>query len=205
MSRASPGASASFNSRRSRAAAGWGALLAAFLLAWIPAYATEELWGALRGGGHVVLIRHTTTVPGIGDPTGFRLGDCGTQRNLSEQGRSEARAIGEAFRRREIPVAEVLTSEWCRCADTARLAFGEARTWSALNSNFNDQERAKAEKNAEALRRLTLRPENGNLILVTHNFNIRDLTGVSAAQGEMVVVLPEPGGTFRVLGTLSPF
>lgn len=205
MSRASLGASASFNSKRSRAAAGWGALLAAFLLAWMPAHATEKLWDALRGGGHVVLIRHTTTVPGIGDPTGFRLGDCATQRNLSEQGRSEARAIGEAFTRREIPVGEVLTSEWCRCVDTAQLAFGAARTWSALNSNFNDQERAKAEKNAEARRRLSRRPENGNLILVTHNFNIRDLTGVSAAQGEMVVLLPEPGGTFRVLGTLSPF
>lgn len=179
-------------------------LLVALFGANIPAHASEDLWAALRGGGHVVLIRHASTVPGFGDPPGFRLDDCSTQRNLSDEGRAEAQAIGEAFRRHEIPVGEVLTSQWCRCVDTARLAFGQAEPWSALNSNYNDREQAPGEKNREARQRLSHRPKTGNLVLVTHSFNIRDLTGISVAQGEMVIVLPDGGG-FRVLGTLLPF
>jgi len=206
ISPASRDALAPCNEKFLRAVAAWRPLLLiALVLGWAPVHANEELWNVLREGGHVILIRHAATVPGVGDPPGFRLDDCATQRNLSDQGRSQAVAIGEAFRRRNIPVGEVLSSEWCRCVDTARLAFGDTRTWSALNSNFNDRERETADKNLEARQRLSRRPDSGNLILVTHNFNIRDLTGVSPAQGEMVVVRPVAEGGFRVLGTLSPF
>ena len=186
---------------------GSAALVLASLLALAsaPAPASQELWNALRVGGLVVLIRHASTDPGTGDPPGFRLEDCATQRNLSAQGRDEARRIGEAFRRHRVPVGEVLSSQWCRCLDTARLAFGRAEAWPALNSNFNDTAGPAEVRNREAVARISERPAAGNRVLVTHNFNIRDLTGEPTAQGEMVIVAPLGAGKFRVLGKLMPF
>ena len=169
------------------------------------ALASEALWERLKAGGQVVLIRHASTESGFGDPPGFRLDDCSTQRNLSAEGREEARRIGEAFRNHGIPVGEVLSSQWCRCLETARLAFGKAQPWTALNSNLNDSARAPEEKNREARARLSDKPASGNLILVTHNFNIRDLTGLTTTQGEMVIVAPAGAGRFTVLGKLKPF
>ena len=94
-------------------------------LAAIPAaHADESLWALLKGGGQVVLMRHAVTTPGVGDPEGMRLADCATQRNLSDEGRAHAKQVGEAFRARKIPVGQVLSSPWCRCLETARLAFG---------------------------------------------------------------------------------
>ena len=181
----------------------WLPLVVLVGMQW-PVHADQDLWDALRDGGHVVLIRHASTVPGFGDPPGFRLDDCDTQRNLSAEGRAEAQAIGEAFRRHAVPVGEVLSSQWCRCRETARIAFGRAGVWSALNSNYNDREQPPGEKNQEVRQRLSRSPKGGNLVLVTHNFNIRDLTGISVEQGEMVIVLPEGEG-FRVLGRLQAF
>src|SRR5512141_654229 len=79
-----------------------------------PASAEDAVWDALRGGGKIVVLRHASTEPGLGDPPGFRLDDCATQRNLSEAGRAEARRIEAAFVRRAVPVARVLSSRWCR-------------------------------------------------------------------------------------------
>ena len=128
----------------------------------------ERLWALLHDGGQVVLMRHGTTTPGSGDPPGFRLGDCTTQRNLSDAGRAEARRTGEEFRRAEIPVGRVLSSQWCRCLDTARLAFGKAEEEPALNSAFaDDRERA---KQMDATRKLlAIDPHGPNLVLVTHS------------------------------------
>jgi len=88
------------------------------------AAADDTLWELLRGGGQVVLMRHAVTTPGVGDPSGFRLDDCATQRNLTDAGRDDARRVGAAFRTRGAPVGRVLSSPWCRCLETARLAFG---------------------------------------------------------------------------------
>ncbi|HZN31975.1 MAG TPA: histidine phosphatase family protein, partial [Xanthobacteraceae bacterium] len=89
-----------------------------------PAAAQDDaaaLWAALRAGGHVALIRHTATIGGAGDPPGFRLDDCATQRNLTEQGRAQARRLGETFRAESVPVGKVLSSQWCRCRETVAL------------------------------------------------------------------------------------
>src|SRR5690349_15465919 len=88
----------------------------------------EGLWALLRAGGQVVLVRHAVTEPGVGDPPGFRLDDCSTQRNLSEVGRREAQRLGENLRAHGVAAPSVLTSPWCRCRDTARLAFGREGT-----------------------------------------------------------------------------
>src|SRR5512134_1262540 len=84
---------------------------------------TKRVWQALRAGGHIALLRHAAA-PGVGDPPGFRLEDCGTQRNLSAEGRAQARRIGEALRRRGVEVDAVYSSEWCRCLQTAELIGG---------------------------------------------------------------------------------
>ncbi|HEX8406702.1 MAG TPA: histidine phosphatase family protein [Duganella sp.] len=160
------------------------------------------LWNRLRAGGHVVLMRHAATVPGVGDPANFTLGACATQRNLSEAGREDARRIGAAFRERSVPVSQVLSSRWCRCLDTAQLAFGRARPEPMVDSMFNDDAAARQGK-VRALRAyLAAHKEPGNLVLVTHDINIRVLVDESLSQGEMVVALAQPDGTLKSIGVL---
>lgn len=146
----------------------------------------EALWAALKQGGHVLLLRHTETVPGIGDPPGFRLDDCTTQRNLSVAGRAQARAWGKALADNGIQTSGVFASVWCRCVDTAVLAFGKADTWPALNSHF---ETGSGDIQAQQVRGgIPARMKPGKtLILVTHQVNITALTGRTPAMGEAVV------------------
>jgi phosphohistidine phosphatase SixA len=165
----------------------------------------DTFWPLLRQGGNIVLMRHAQTVPGVGDPPGFVIGDCRTQRTLSEEGRADAARIGEDFRKRGIPVAEVLSSRWCRCVDTAKLAFGKVRTATMLDSMFNDRERGDEEKLRELYAYLARRPATaGNLVLVTHAQNISALTGESVASGEMLVVRLEGPRKLTVMGRATP-
>lgn len=180
----------------------FGLLALAAVLAPLPATASDALWQTLQAGGHVILARHATTDPGIGDPPGFRLTDCATQRNLSDAGRTEARRLGAAFRKRGIPVSAVRSSRWCRCLETARLAFGKADPWPALDNTFETPERRAAQMR-EVRKGLARPPVNGNLVLVTHGVNIAALTGVQVAQGEIVIV-NVASNDFRVIGRLSP-
>jgi phosphohistidine phosphatase SixA len=167
-----------------------------------PAWAADAVWDALRGGGKVVVLRHASTEPGLGDPPGFRLDDCTTQRNLSEAGRAEARRIGAAFVRRAVLVTRVLSSRWCRCVETARLAFGRVEPWASLDSFFDD--RSREPQQTRAVRALIAEPfTGGNLILVTHQVNITALTGIVPGTGEMVVLNPEPGGRVTIVGRLG--
>lgn len=160
-----------------------------FLALAVPAgaLADERLWSLLKNGGQVVLIRHTITTPGIGDPPGMRLDDCSTQRNLTDAGRRHARRIGEEFRSRGIAVERVLSSPWCRCLETARLAFGSAETSEALSNLFGRGENR--ERQVREMRAMVAaRPGRGNLVLVTHGSTILALTGVSPDTGEMVIL-----------------
>ena len=159
----------------------------------------EELWALLRGGRQVVLLRHGTTTPGVGDPAGFRLDDCATQRNLIEAGRDESRRVGAAFRAHRVPVGRVLSSPWCRCLETARLAFGRAEPWPALANLFGRQDRADALRAA-----LGEPPADGTLVLVSHGSTISAAVGVMPSMGEFVVVTPEGGGRFAVAGRIPP-
>ena len=163
----------------------------------------QVLWDLLKEGGQVAVIRHASTVPGFGDPPGFRVDDCATQRNLSEAGREESRRIGSAFRVRGVPVEKVLSSRWCRCLDTARLAFGTAEPWAALDSFFDDRSR-EPEQTRQVRELIGKRPLSGNLVLVTHQVNITALTGIFPGQGEMVILTPLGDGKFRVAGRLRP-
>lgn len=165
----------------------------------------ETLWRQLRQGGHVILVRHAQTEPGIGDPEGFRLEDCATQRNLSDVGRADARRMGEAFRSRAVPVAEVRSSRWCRCLDTARLAFGKVAPDPMLDSMFREDDQTGRPKVARVLDAISRHAGPGNLVLVTHSQNIIALTGQSVSSGEMLVLGPGSGSSgLRVLGTIAP-
>ena len=157
----------------------------------------------MLAGGCALLLRHAQTDPGVGDPPGFRLDHCSTQRNLSVAGREQALRIGEALRRRGIVFDEVLSSRWCRCVDTARLVAPAPRTriFEPLNSTFND--RALEPAQSEALRRYLagLRAPR-RALLVTHQVNISALAQAFVAMGEGLVVLVE-GDTVSVAGRLS--
>lgn len=175
-------------------------LLFMSLLFALPAWADEGLWNLLKKGGQVILIRHAITDPGTGDPPGFRLEDCATQRNLSDAGRAHARRIGEAFRKRQIPVSRVLSSPWCRCVETAKLAFGKAEVSGPLANLFGRHEKRDAQ--VKGMRGL-IKAEEANLVLVSHGSTIAALTDVYLGTGEMVVVQPDRTRGFTVLGRLS--
>jgi phosphohistidine phosphatase SixA len=167
-----------------------------------PAGASEELWAALKAGGRVVLVRHAVTTPGVGDPPGMRLDDCATQRNLTDEGRRDARRLGEAFQARGIAADRVLSSPWCRCVETARLAFGAAEVWAPLGNLFGRPEN----RNEQVRDMRALVGEwrsRGNLLLVSHGSTIAALTGVNPDPAEMVVVTPQGGGRFAVSGRLT--
>lgn len=160
------------------------------------------LWSALKEGGRVVLMRHALA-PGTGDPPGFTLDDCTTQRTLNDTGRAQARATGEAFRAHGVPVSRVLSSQWCRCTETARLlALAPVEDASTLNSFFGDRSRGPAQLAAlEAV--LAELPRDGDtVVMVTHQVVITGLTGVFPASGDMVVLRLEPDGAWTLEGRL---
>jgi phosphohistidine phosphatase SixA len=175
----------------------------ALLLAPGAAGASEPLWSLLERGGQVVLIRHAVTTPGAGDPPGMRLEQCDTQRNLTQEGRTHARRIGEEFRKRRVPLDRVLSSPWCRCLETARLAFGKAQVSAALGNLFGRQE--KRERQLREMRALLDgAAKDANLVLVTHGSTILALTGVSPGTGELVIVTPRGAGGFALAGRMTP-
>ncbi|WP_291010331.1 histidine phosphatase family protein [Hydrogenophaga sp.] len=162
-----------------------------------------DFWTQLRQGGNVLLMRHAQTESGIGDPPNFRIGDCSTQRNLSEAGREQSRRVAAAFQREKIALDEVRSSAWCRCVDTAELAFGRHTVWSPINSFF--QQGGRERQTQAVLQALQDFKAPRNLVLVTHQVNISALTGSFVAMGEML--LTRPGqmaeGRLRVLARQS--
>lgn len=158
------------------------------------AQATEALWRKLRAGGYTILLRHTNA-PGTGDPRNFELGNCATQRNLDSRGRLDARRIGARMAASGAVITEVLTSEWCRCRDTAELAFedSEIEPFPPINSFFRKPELLE-EQTALARERILSFSGIGNQVMVTHQVNITALTGERPRQGEAIVV--QPNATF---------
>jgi phosphohistidine phosphatase SixA len=163
----------------------------------------EKTWQALHKGEAVALIRHAIA-PGTGDPPGFQLRDCSTQRNLSEEGRVQARRIGDFFRTRGVEKALVFSSQWCRCLETARLLeLGPVQEMRALNSFF--EEPARGSEQTEQIRAFlsTLVPK-GPAIFVTHQVNITALTGVFPSSGEIIIYRAGENGRGKVLGRFTP-
>ena len=167
---------------------------------------TTELWNALKRGGAVALVRHTEAPGGAGDPAGFRLDDCTTQRNLSERGRADARRLGDRFRQHGISVDKVLSSRWCRCKETAALMdLGAVEPMSTFDNAF--VLRGQVKELTEGARAIVADWKGpGALVIVTHGANILPLTGIQPVEGAMVVVVPDPAldARLRVLGSITP-
>ena len=163
----------------------------------------DDIADRLRTGGVVMAFRHALA-PGTFDPPNFRIGDCSTQRNLNDDGRAQARRIGEWFKSRALQPAVVRSSPWCRCLDTATLAFGSAERWRALGSPRGSTEATNAQslKELSAALAAATRRGGGFEVWVTHMFVLADLTGANAASGEGLLLGADSRGAPQVLGRL---
>jgi phosphohistidine phosphatase SixA len=184
------------------------ALFIAFMLASGAANADDSTsaWTALRADGYVALIRHASAPGAVGDPVDYKLGDCATQRNLSEQGRAEARALGERFRMQQVKVGKMISSEWCRCRQTAELMnIGPVE----LAPTFNNAFVLNATRDALTVgARATIGAWRGpgTLVVVTHGQNIMAMLGIHPREGEVIVVAPDPTSEnrMRLIGRIGP-
>jgi len=165
------------------------------------ASAESDVWATLRRAGSLALIRHATA-PGTNDPAGFLLDDCATQRNLSAEGRAQSARIGDLFRANGITAAEVYSSQWCRCLDTAHLMkLGEVRPQPLLNSFFQDRSREAGQ--IEALRRWIGQVDLAKpTVFVTHQVVVTALSQVFPGSGEIVAVQRGADGRLSVQGRL---
>ena len=147
----------------------------------------KNLINQLEDGGKLIFIRHAYA-PGNGDPAGFNLNDCSTQRNLSEDGRKQAQRIGEFFTKNKIEIDKVLSSEWCRCKETAKIAFKNYSTNSFLNSFYSSKFSKNKDKQVKAFNYYIKNLESKkNLIFVTHYVFISEILNYGPSSGEIVV------------------
>ena len=147
----------------------------------------KNLINQLEDGGKLIFIRHAYA-PGNGDPAGFNLNDCSTQRNLSEDGRKQAQRIGEFFTKNKIEIDKVLSSEWCRCKETAKIAFKNYSTNSFLNSFYSSKFSKNKDKQVKDFNYYIKNLESEkNLIFVTHYVFISEVLNYGPSSGEIVV------------------
>ena len=163
--------------------------------------ANENIIKNLKEGGKIIFIRHALA-PGSGDPENFDLNDCNTQRNLSNQGIKQSERLGLFFLKNQIPIDVVLSSEWCRCKDTAKYAFENYKTFSALNSFFSRKNKKNKNTQMSDLREyLKSWRSDKNLILVTHYVTILEIINKSSSSGEILIT----DSKLNLLGTITDY
>ena len=156
----------------------------AFLFSLLISSPVNAYWEPAKEGDKIILIRHSKA-PGFGDPPGFKIKDCKTQRNLSKEGVDQSKKIGKLFKKNNIKIDQVLSSQWCRCKDTAKYAFKNYKEFSALNSTFQSPYDKNAKKQIKELKEY-IQKWNGNgsnLVLVTHYVIITAITDVVPRSG----------------------
>ncbi len=160
----------------------------------------KDLWAEAKEGDRIILIRHALA-PGGGDPPGFKINNCKTQRNLNKVGIEQSKAIGKLFKKNKIPVDKVLSSQWCRCKDTAKYAFKNYFEFSALNSTFQSSFAKNEPKQLKQLRTFIndWDGDGGNLVLITHYSIITAITNAVPSSGEIVITDKK----FNVLSTIA--
>jgi len=150
-------------------------------------FSEDKILQSLKEGGKIIFIRHAYA-PGGGDPQNFNINDCSTQRNLSDEGINQSKLIGEFFKTNKIKIDKVLSSEWCRCKDTAKFAFNDFETFDALNSFFSAKFAKNEKKQIKDLKNyLNNWKSNKNLILVTHYVVISSILNIAVSSGEIVI------------------
>ena len=165
----------------------------------IKADLNKNLIKQLEDGGKLIFIRHAYA-PGNGDPNNFNLNDCSTQRNLNVDGRKQAQKIGKFFRENKVKIYKVLSSEWCRCKETADIAFNDYSTNSFLNSFYSSKYAKNKDKQVEALNNYVKKfKSEKNLIFVTHYVLISEVLNYGPSSGEIVV----SDKNFNIVGTVE--
>ena len=165
----------------------------------IKADLNENLVSELKEGGKMIFIRHAYA-PGGGDPDNFDINDCDTQRNLNDSGKLQAKKIGNFFKENKIPVYEVISSEWCRCKETAFLGFKNFKTKIFLNSFFSPKFSKNRNKQIKELKEYIEESKSkSNLVLVTHYVVISEALGYASSSGEIVV----SNKNFKKIGSIE--
>ena len=162
--------------------------------------ASEQAWNLAQEGDKIILIRHSLA-PGGGDPAGFKIDDCKTQRNLNRTGINQSKKIGKLFKKNKVPVDQVLSSQWCRCKDTAKYAFGNFKEFTALNSTFQSPYDKNEGNQLNELYDFVSKwdGKGKNLVLVTHYSIITAVTNAVPSSGEIVITNKD----FDVLGSIQ--
>ena len=171
-----------------------------FSLFSIHSHSSAQNWQPTQEGNKIILIRHSLA-PGGGDPTGFKINDCKTQRNLNREGISQSKKIGKLFKRNKVLIDQVLSSQWCTCKDTAKFAFGEYKEFTALNSTFQNPFNKNEAKQLKELYRFVKKwdGKGKNLVLVTHYSIITAVTNAVPSSGEIVIT----DKNFKVISTIA--
>ncbi len=163
------------------------------------AFSTDHLIHSLKKGGKIIFIRHAYA-PGGGDPVNFNINDCSTQRNLNDEGINQSKLIGEFFIKNGINIDQVLSSEWCRCKDTAKYAFKNFKTFDALNSFFSSKFAQNEEKQIKDLKNFIQNwKSEKNLVLVTHYVVISSMLNIGVNSGEIVI----SNKSFELIGSIQ--
>jgi len=162
--------------------------------------ASNQAWNLAQEGDKIILIRHSLA-PGGGDPPGFKINDCKTQRNLNRTGINQSKKIGKLFKKNKVPVDQVLSSQWCRCKDTAKYAFGNFKEFTALNSTFQPPYNKNEGKQLKELYKFIKKwdGKGKNLVLITHYSIITAVTNAVPSSGEIVIT----DKNFKVIGTIQ--
>ncbi len=173
-----------------------------FLIISFHSYSSELNWKPAQDGNKIILMRHAKA-PGGGDPEGFIIEDCKTQRNLDIMGINQAKKIGKLFNEKKIKIDKVLSSQWCRCKDTAKYAFGHFKEFSALNSTYTPPYDQNEKQQIKDLKKYVnnWNGKGGNLVLVTHYIIILAITGETTRSGELVIT----DKNFEVLSKINTF
>ena len=163
------------------------------------AFSNDDLIQSLKEGGKIIFIRHAYA-PGGGDPDNFDVNDCSTQRNLNNEGISQSKLIGEFFVKNKIQIDQVLSSEWCRCKDTAKYAFKNFKTFNALNSFFSSKFAQNEDKQIKDLKNFIQNwKSKKNLVLVTHYVVISSMLNMAVGSGVIVIT----NNDYDVIGTIE--
>jgi len=164
----------------------------------------KSLLEALRQGGYVILVRHAATDKNQKDAANVSLTDCTTQRNLSEEGKTVARKMGEKVNSLKIPIGQVFSSPYCRTMDTGRLAFGQPTAVETLGY-FPDNEAGKSQAASALKPLLSARPaSNTNTVLISHSLNIGSAIGFVPEEGEVIIFKPGGDSNFKMVGRVRP-
>ena len=174
-------------------------ILSFFLLSHNVSYANPEVITALQEGGKLIFIRHALA-PGGGDPDNFNLNDCSTQRNLDKSGISQAKIIGQFFKKNNIKIDQVFSSEWCRTKETALNAFEDYKTFSALNSFFSSKFAKNRDEQMKDLRNFVNKWDSKkNIVFVTHYVVILEALSTTVSSGEIIVA----DKNYKVIGSIE--